>query len=93
MFFEFLVTGHMLSYYRKKVNIKTESASPAKGDTKGDNSVAEDRVIPPASNPMIQASEEEGRVDDPEAEEEDAAMPVPQVKIGPDGSLIINEER
>lgn len=49
-------------------------------------------------NPLLQATEEEARVDEGEEEPgegegEEEAMPVPQVKIGPDGSLIINEER
>lgn len=48
-------------------------------------------------NPLLQATEEEARVDEGEEEPgegegEEEAMPVPQVKIGPDGSLIINEE-
>lgn len=54
----------------------------------------------PVVNPLLQATEEEARVDegeeepgDGEVEGEEEAMPVPQVKIGPDGSLIINEER
>lgn len=52
----------------------------------------------PIVNPLLQATEEEARVDEGEEEPgkgegEEEAMPVPQVKIGPDGSLIINEER
>lgn len=55
----------------------------------------------PVVNPLLQATEEEARVDEGEEEPgegeeeegEEEAMPVPQVKIGPDGSLIINEER
>lgn len=50
----------------------------------------------PVVNPLLQATEEEARVDEGEEGEvkgEEEAMPVPQVKIGPDGSLIINEER
>ncbi|XP_022300413.2 uncharacterized protein LOC111108664 isoform X2 [Crassostrea virginica] len=46
-------------------------------------------------NPLLQASEEERRVDEGEEEEAEGReepMPVPQVKIGPDGTLIINEE-
>lgn len=54
----------------------------------------------PVVNPLLQATEEEAKVDEGEEEpgegegegEEEEAMPVPQVKIGPDGSLIINEE-
>lgn len=51
----------------------------------------------PIVNPLLQATEEEARVDEGEEEPgegegEEEAMPVPQVKIGPDGSLIINEE-
>ena len=47
-------------------------------------------------NPLLLASEEERRVDEGEEEEAEGReepMPVPQVKIGPDGTLIINEER
>lgn len=39
--------------------------------------------------------EKENKGEEPQADqvEEDEAMPVPQVTIGPDGNIVINEQR
>jgi hypothetical protein len=54
--------------------------------------VSVNKEVETTVNPLLLATKEESQADEA-VEEEEEAMPVPQVKIGPDGSLIINEER
>lgn len=83
-----------LIFWNPNRNFMSTQNKPEKS-TKTANKKDEEPVV----NPLLQATEEEARVDEGEEEPvegevegEEEAMPVPQVKIGPDGSLIINEE-
>ena len=78
--------------------MSTESAEPSPSSsarTSRANSVDSRRAsvsgVPAAVAAATAATDEAGgEGDDPEENEEDA-MPVPQVKVGPDGSIIIDE--
>ncbi len=59
---------------------------------------SQDAVVPNTLNAVAERLQEEA-VDDPNAtnsnekeDDEDDAMPVPQVKVGPDGSIILDEQ-
>ncbi|XP_021352971.1 transcription factor TFIIIB component B'' homolog isoform X2 [Mizuhopecten yessoensis] len=60
---------------------KKKSVSPSDDDEEEEEAVVS----------LTAPTPEEENLDDPEPMEEEA-MPVPQVKIGPDGNIIINEE-
>lgn len=84
-----------LIFWNPNRNFMSTQNKPEKS-TKTSNKKDEEELV---VNPLLQATEEEARVDEGEEEPvegevegEEEAMPVPQVKIGPDGSLIINEE-
>lgn len=84
-----------LIFWNPNRNFMSTQNKPEKS-TKTSNKKDEEE---PVVNHLLQATEEEARVDEGEEEPgegevegEEEAMPVPQVKIGPDGSLIINEE-
>lgn len=84
-----------LIFWNPNRNFMSTQNKPEKSTKTANKKDEEEPVV----NPLLQATEEEARVDEGEeelgegeVEDEEEAMPVPQVKIGPDGSLIINEE-
>lgn len=84
-----------LIFWNPNRNFMSTQNKPEKSTKTANKKDEEEPVV----NPLLQATEEEARVDEGEEEPvegevegEEEAMPVPQVKIGPDGSLIINEE-
>lgn len=84
-----------LIFWNPNRNFMSTQNKPEKSTKTANKKDEEEPVV----NPLLQATEEEARVDEGEeelgegeVEGEEEAMPVPQVKIGPDGSLIINEE-
>lgn len=84
-----------LIFWNPNRNFMSTQNKPEKSTKTANKKDEEEPIV----NPLLQATEEEARVDEGEEEREEGevegeeeAMPVPQVKIGPDGSLIINEE-
>lgn len=84
-----------LIFWNPNRNFMSTQNKPEKSTKTANKKDEEEPIV----NPLLQATEEEARVDEGEEEPEEGevegeeeAMPVPQVKIGPDGSLIINEE-
>lgn len=82
-----------LIFWNPNRNFMSIQNKPEKSTKTANKKEDEELIV----NPLLQATEEEARVDEGEEEPgegegEEEAMPVPQVKIGPDGSLIINEE-
>lgn len=84
-----------LIFWNPNRNFMSTQNKPEKSTKTANKKDEEEPIV----NPLLQATEEEARVDEGEEEPvegevegEEEAMPVPQVKIGPDGSLIINEE-
>lgn len=50
-------------------------------------------MIEESAASLTTPTQEEIAADTPEPLDADEAMPTPQVKIGPDGNIILNEER